>query len=108
MTGHDSTKTRDKNIETFKNSKEINVFIVTLKIGSVGLNLQEANFVFIMDPWWNPFTEEQAVGRAHRQGQEREVIAITFITKNSVEERVRELKKIKKEAFQNLFEQSDL
>ena len=52
-------------------SEQIQVLILTLKVGSVGLNLQCANMVFIMDPWWNPFTEDQAVARVHRLGQKR-------------------------------------
>ena len=72
VTGEDSQKEKTRKLELFeKDPDNIQVLILTLKVGSVGLNLQCANMVFIMDPWWNPFTEEQAVGRVYRMGQKK-------------------------------------
>ena len=62
--------------------------IITLKIGSVGLNLEAASWVFFMDPWWNPAIEDQAVARVYRPGQMKEVQAIKFITKESIESKI--------------------
>lgn len=90
-----STKNRDKEINKFK-SNDTSVFLSTLKTGGVGLNLTEAEYVFILDPWWNPAVEAQAIDRAHRIGQKNTVIVIRYIMKDSIEEKVLELQKIKK------------
>ena len=90
-----STKNRDKEINKFK-SNDTSVFLSTLKTGGVGLNLTEAEYVFILDPWWNPAVEAQAIDRAHRIGQKNTVIVIRYIMKDSIEEKVLVLQKIKK------------
>ena len=59
-------------------------FLISLKAGGVGLNLTQADYVFIIDPWWNPAAESQAIARAHRIGQDKQVIAYRFITQNSI------------------------
>jgi len=60
-------------IRTFKTSKRINIFLISLKSGNCGLNLTEANRVYIMEPWWNPSVEQQAIDRTHRLGQDKQV-----------------------------------
>ena len=72
------------------------LFLISLKAGGVGLNLTAADYVFILDPWWNPAAEAQAVDRAHRIGQMRNVFAYRLIARDTVEERVLELQQRKR------------
>ena len=72
------------------------MFLISLKTGGVGLNLTEAGYVFLLDPWWNPAIEDQAIDRAHRIGQENPVTVYRFITKDSVEENVSRLQEKKR------------
>ncbi len=81
------TRNRDEAIELFK-SGEVNVFLISLKAGGVGLNLTEADTVIIYDPWWNPAAESQAADRAHRIGQDKPVFIYKLITENTVEEKI--------------------
>ncbi len=81
------TRQRDEAIERFK-SGEVNVFLISLKAGGVGLNLTEADTVIIYDPWWNPAAESQAADRAHRIGQDKPVFVYKLITENTVEEKI--------------------
>jgi SNF2 family DNA or RNA helicase len=81
------TKRRDDAIELFK-SGAVNVFLISLKAGGVGLNLTEADTVIIYDPWWNPAAESQAADRAHRIGQDKPVFVYKLITENTVEEKI--------------------
>lgn len=81
------TKKRDEAIELFK-SGAVNVFLISLKAGGVGLNLTEADTVIIYDPWWNPAAENQATDRAHRIGQDKPVFVYKLVTENTVEEKI--------------------
>ena len=81
------TQHRDDAIERFK-SGEVDVFLISLKAGGVGLNLTEADTVIIYDPWWNPAVETQAADRAHRIGQDKPVFVYKLITENTVEEKM--------------------
>ncbi|MGV3541412.1 MAG: SNF2-related protein [Rufibacter sp.] len=83
-----STKDRQAQVNNFQNDPNLPVFLISLKAGGVGLNLTAADYVFILDPWWNPAVEAQAVDRAHRIGQQNTVFTYKFITKNSVEEKI--------------------
>ncbi|GAB3203062.1 superfamily II DNA or RNA helicase [Pontibacter aydingkolensis] len=83
-----NTKNRQAQVERFQNDKSIQVFLISLKAGGVGLNLTAADYVFILDPWWNPAVEAQAVDRAHRIGQRNTVFTYKFITKDTVEEKI--------------------
>ncbi|ALI99037.1 DEAD/DEAH box helicase [Rufibacter tibetensis] len=83
-----STKDRQAQVTNFQNDPKLPVFLISLKAGGVGLNLTAADYVFILDPWWNPAVEAQAVDRAHRIGQQNTVFTYKFITKNSVEEKI--------------------
>lgn len=91
------TRDRQKRVERFQNDDDCKVFLVSLKAGGVGLNLTAADYVYILDPWWNPAVEAQAVDRAHRIGQDRHVFAYRLITRGSVEEKIVELKTRKQE-----------
>jgi len=83
-----ATRNRHLEVERFQNDPNIQVFLISLKAGGVGLNLTAADYVFILDPWWNPAIEAQAVDRAHRIGQQNTVFTYKFITKDSVEEKI--------------------
>jgi SNF2 family DNA or RNA helicase len=73
----------------------VKIFLISLKAGGVGLNLTKAEYVFLLDPWWNPAVEAQAIDRAHRIGQENKVIIYKFITHNTVEEKIMALQERK-------------
>ncbi|MCB9023010.1 MAG: DEAD/DEAH box helicase [Lentimicrobiaceae bacterium] len=90
-----STHKREKVVNEFKADKSIRLFLISLKAGGVGLNLAEAGYVFILDPWWNPAAEMQAVSRAHRIGQDKNVFVYRFITKDTVEEKILRLQERK-------------
>lgn len=75
-----STNNRPSEIAHFTDQKDVQAFLISLKAGGVGLNLTQADYVFIIDPWWNPAAESQAIARAHRIGQDKQVIAYRFIT----------------------------
>ncbi len=70
--------------------------------------MTEASYVFLLDPWWNPAVENQAIDRCYRMGQKNPVTVYRFITKNSIEEKVDELKKLKKEMEQTVIDKSDI
>lgn len=91
-----ATKNRQEQVESFQNDPDLQVFLISLKAGGLGLNLTKADYVFILDPWWNPAIEAQAVDRAHRIGQENTVFTYKFITKNTVEEKILALQQHKK------------
>jgi SNF2 family DNA or RNA helicase len=85
-------------VEEFK-SGDAGVFLISLKAGGVGLTLTEADYVFVLDPWWNPAVEAQAVDRAHRIGQQRPVMVYRLVARNTIEEKVMELKARKAALF---------
>ncbi|MEI9936123.1 MAG: SNF2-related protein [Pseudomonadota bacterium] len=91
------TKDRDACVARFQSDPALPVFLVSLKAGGVGLNLTAADYVFILDPWWNPAVEAQAIDRAHRIGQTRPVIAYRLLARNTVEERVAQLQDQKRQ-----------
>ena len=85
------TVKREEEIARFNENPEINAFFISLKAGGVGLNLTAADYVFIIDPWWNPAAEMQALSRSHRIGQDKPVMVYRFISSNSVEEKIVDL-----------------
>jgi SNF2 family DNA or RNA helicase len=97
-----STKNRQEQVEDFQNNKETSVFLISLKAGGVGLNLTSADYVFILDPWWNPAIEQQAIDRAYRIGQKNKVFTYKFITKNSVEEKILNMQRGKQKLANDL------
>jgi SNF2 family DNA or RNA helicase len=90
-----ATVDRQKQVTSFQENPDIKVFLISLKAGGVGLNLTKAEYVFMLDPWWNPAVEAQAIDRAHRIGQKNKVIIYKFITRNSVEEKIMALQERK-------------
>ncbi|MDR0348124.1 MAG: DEAD/DEAH box helicase [Tannerella sp.] len=91
LTGEIQMKDREKEISRFMNEDAVNCFFISLKAGGVGLNLTAADYVFILDPWWNPASEMQAVARSHRIGQGNKVMVYRFISTNTIEEKIRKL-----------------
>ncbi|MBT1690418.1 DEAD/DEAH box helicase [Dawidia soli] len=83
-----SSTDRKEQVERFNKDANLKVFLISIKAGGLGLNLTEADYVFILDPWWNPAVEAQAVDRAHRIGQKKKVFTYKFITRNTVEEKI--------------------
>ena len=83
-----SSTDRKEQVERFNRETSLKVFLISIKAGGLGLNLTEADYVFILDPWWNPAVEAQAVDRAHRIGQKKKVFTYKFITRNTVEEKI--------------------
>ena len=99
-----STKNRQKIIDNFNNNNNIRIFLVSLKTGGFGLNLVAADTVIIVDPWWNPMGENQAIDRAHRIGQTKKVMVYKIISKNTIEEKILDLQLNKKEMFESLID----
>jgi SNF2 family DNA or RNA helicase len=83
-----STQNRGEVVKKFQEDAKTQVFLISIKAGGVGLNLTEADYVFILDPWWNPAVEQQAIDRTHRIGQTKNVFIYKFITKDTVEEKI--------------------
>jgi SNF2 family DNA or RNA helicase len=101
------TMNRKEVVNEFKTNDKIQVFLISIKAGGVGLNLTEADYVFILDPWWNPAVEMQAVDRTHRIGQSKNVFIYKFITKDTVEEKILALQKRKKVISDTLIQIED-
>jgi SNF2 family DNA or RNA helicase len=91
------TRNRGDRVKRFMDDPDCALFLISLKAGGHGLNLTAAEYVFILDPWWNPAAEAQAIDRAHRIGQTRPVFAYRLIARNTVEEKILELQKSKRE-----------
>jgi superfamily II DNA or RNA helicase len=91
------TSDRQARVDRFQADPECSVFLISLKAGGSGLNLTAAEYVFILDPWWNPAVEAQAIDRAHRIGQKNQVFAYRLIARGTVEERILELQKSKRD-----------
>ena len=91
-----STTDRETPIARFRDNPDLRVFLLSLRAGGVGINLTAADYVVLLDPWWNPAVEAQAVDRAHRMGQTRPVMAYRLITAETIEEKVLELQEKKK------------
>ncbi len=90
------TTKRQASVERFQTDPACPLFLISLKAGGVGLNLTAADYVFLLDPWWNPAVEAQAIDRSHRIGQTRRVLATRLIARDTVEERVLELQQSKR------------
>ncbi|NBC81969.1 MAG: DEAD/DEAH box helicase family protein [Bacteroidetes bacterium] len=96
------TTNRKKAVEAFENDPECRVFLISLKAGGQGLNLVSADYVFLVDPWWNPAVENQAIDRAHRMGQTKKVFAYRMVCKDTVEEKIVELQQRKKQLAEDI------
>ncbi len=95
------TKDRMKPVRTFQEQEGPAVILVSLRAGGTGITLHAADYVFLLDPWWNPAVESQAVDRVHRIGQDRRVFVYRMITQGTIEERIQHLKREKRELFEN-------
>ena len=89
-------------VKQFQEDPKTRVFLISIKAGGVGLNLTEADYVFILDPWWNPAVEQQAIDRTHRIGQTKNVFIYKFITKDTVEEKILALQQRKLKVARSL------
>ena len=94
--GSTSVQERQRAINNFQNNPECRVFLISLKAGGVGLNLTAADYVYIVDPWWNPAVEQQAIDRTHRIGQTRNIFAYRMICKDTVEDKIIQLQERKR------------
>ena len=92
-----STTDRQKRVEHFQADESCPIFLLSLKAGGTGLNLTAADYVYLLDPWWNPAVEAQAIDRTHRIGQTRPVFAYRLVAKNTIEERILELQQSKRD-----------
>ncbi|HXM40620.1 MAG TPA: DEAD/DEAH box helicase [Bryobacteraceae bacterium] len=92
-----ATRDRQERVERFQSDPECPLFLISLKAGGLGLNLTAAEYVFLLDPWWNPAVEAQAVDRAHRIGQTRQVFAYRLIARDTVEEKILQLQSSKRD-----------
>lgn len=88
LTGDSTLEERSKAVHLFQNDQSTKLFFISLKAGGTGLNLTAADYVFLVDTWWNPAAEQQAISRAHRIGQTKNVTVLKFITSDSIEERI--------------------
>jgi intein/homing endonuclease len=91
------TRNRQEKVERFQTDDNCKLFLISLKAGGVGLNLTAADYVFLLDPWWNPAVEAQAIDRTHRIGQTKQVFAYRLITRGTVEEKVLQLQDTKRD-----------
>jgi non-specific serine/threonine protein kinase len=104
LTGKTKVKDREKEVSDFENNEDSLLFFISLKAGGTGLNLTRASYVIILDPWWNPFAELQAIGRAHRIGQTQQVNVVRFIAKKTIEEKIHTLQQNKKALSEHIIE----
>lgn len=102
LTGKDNN--RQEIVEEYEKSDDIKPFLISIKAGGVGINLTSANYVFIIDPWWNPFVEQQAIDRTHRIGQDKNVIVYRFISKDTIEEKIMTLQQSKLNMNDSIFD----
>ncbi|MFO7671261.1 MAG: DEAD/DEAH box helicase, partial [Bacteroidales bacterium] len=97
LTGSQTQEQRKEAVQTFQKKSSCPLFLISLKAGGVGLNLTAADYVFILDPWWNPAAELQALNRAHRIGQDKPVFVYRFISSDTIEEKIQRLQNRKRE-----------
>ena len=100
--GSTSINDRQKAIDNFQNNDKCRVFLISLKAGGVGLNLTAADYVYIVDPWWNPAVEQQAIDRTHRIGQTKNIFAYRMICINTIEDKIMQLQEKKRKLASEL------
>ena len=96
LDGSTPQQRREEAIAAFQEASGTGVFLISLKAGGVGINLTAADYVFLLDPWWNPAVESQAIDRAHRIGRKGGVLAYRLITKGTIEEKMLRLQERKR------------
>ena len=102
-----STKNREAVVNEFQSDDNIKVFLISLKAGGTGLNLTEADYVYLVDPWWNPAVENQAIDRVHRIGQDKKVVAVRMICPDTVEEKIMKMQESKRHLVRDLVSAND-
>ncbi|MEX2565732.1 MAG: DEAD/DEAH box helicase [Cyclobacteriaceae bacterium] len=107
LDGKTSLKEREIRVNQFQNDPSKRVFLISLKAGGTGLNLTAADYVYILDPWWNPAVENQAIDRCYRMGQEKHVIAYRMICKDTVEEKIMKLQQAKSKMAKEVIAEGD-
>jgi SNF2 family DNA or RNA helicase len=105
--GSTSAIDRQTAINNFQNKDHVRVFLISLKAGGVGLNLTAADYVYIVDPWWNPAVEQQAIDRTHRIGQTKNIFAYRMICKDTVEDKIIQLQEKKKQLAKDIVADDD-
>ncbi|MBS1509302.1 MAG: SNF2 helicase associated domain-containing protein [Bacteroidetes bacterium] len=100
--GSTSATEREKAIQNFQNNENCRVFLISLKAGGVGLNLTAADYVYIVDPWWNPAVEQQAIDRTHRIGQTKNIFAYRMICIDTIEDKILQLQERKRKLASEL------
>jgi superfamily II DNA or RNA helicase len=105
--GSTSAQDREKAIQAFQNDESCRVFLISLKAGGVGLNLTAADYVYIVDPWWNPAVEQQAIDRTHRIGQTKNIFAYRMICKDTIEDKILQLQEKKRVLAKDLIADDD-
>lgn len=98
------TRKREEVVTSFQQNADIPVFLISLKAGGTGLNLTEADYVYLVDPWWNPAVENQAIDRAYRIGQHKNVMAVRLICPDTIEEKIMKLQATKKDLVKDLIQ----
>jgi len=98
------TRKRAEAVASFQENADIPVFLISLKAGGTGLNLTEADYVYLVDPWWNPAVENQAIDRAYRIGQHKNVMAVRLICPDTIEEKIMKLQATKKDLVKDLIQ----
>lgn len=99
-----STRNRAAVVQAFQEDKDIRVFLISLKAGGTGLNLTQADYVYLVDPWWNPAVENQAIDRVHRIGQHENVVAVRLICPDTVEEKILNMQQVKRTLAEDLIQ----
>jgi SNF2 family DNA or RNA helicase len=101
------TKDRASKVNSFQEREDVRVFLISLKAGGTGLNLTEADYVFIVDPWWNPAVENQAIDRCYRIGQKKNVVAVRLICPHTIEEKIMKMQAAKSKLVTDLIRTED-
>ena len=101
-----STRDRERPVREFQSTTDTAAMLVSLRAGGSGITLNAADYVFLMDPWWNPAVENQAIDRVHRIGQENTVFVYRLIAEVTIEERIQDLKRDKQELFESIIKKS--
>lgn len=102
LDGSISATERKNAVNKFQEDEAVKVFLISLKAGGVGLNLTAADYVYIVDPWWNPAAGQQAIDRTHRIGHTRKIFAYKMIGKDSIQEKILKLQEKKKDLSEEL------
>ncbi len=104
LDGQSTTKQRKQSVNNFQENDDLRVFLISLKAGGTGLNLTAADYVYLLDPWWNPAVENQAIDRCYRIGQDKKVFAYRMICKNTIEEKILNLQNKKKKIAEGIIQ----